>query len=368
MDGNGVIVLTFLVYGAIVVIGPLLMYFSLSLRDLVLSRFGIVGVSALLSIPLMLRGFTGTDSLQYYTLYQYGSYLWERENSIERGYSFLMDASHAMRLSAYGFFFVIAFLTICMFMITLNTVKGCINIYASCFYFITCFYFNMFNISRQMLAVSFVIFGLVLLSKDNIIPSIICFAVGSLMHVSAVIAFLSIAIYYLLKKCNNKVVVSVTLLIVLVFIFNRRLLADFAGMLFNTVYYSGYFAAETVTTRRIISKMIINAPLILLLLLNLKRKRDVRFLSLVALVGIFLTTMGDATGRIGLNFSAVGIVAYGMALQEDVVFNAGRSSIRKEPLTVLFLLYCFAIFMMNTVFGHYGEVIPYMPFFPPQPA
>lgn len=368
MDGNGVIVLTFLVYGAIVVVGPLLMYFSLSLRDLVLSRFGIVGVSVLLSVPLMLRGFTGTDSLQYYTLYQYGSYLWERENSIERGYSFLMDACHALHLSTYGFFFVIAFLTIGIFMITLNTVKDSINIYASCFYFITCFYFNMFNISRQTLAVSFVVFGLVLLSKDKVIPSIICFAAGSLMHISAVIAFLGIALYYLLKKCNNKVVICVTLLVALVFIFNRRLLADLAGMLFHTVYYSGYFDTETVTTRRIISKMVINSPLILLLLLNLKRERNARFLSLVALVGIFLTTMGDATGRIGLNFSAAGIVAYGFALQKDVAFNAGRSLIRKEPLTVLFLLYCSAIFMINTVISHYGEVVPYTPFFPPQPA
>ena len=181
--------------------------------------------------------------------------------------------------------------------------------------------------------------------KDKVIPSIICFAAGSLMHISAVIAFLGIALYYLLKKCNNKVVICVTLLVALVFIFNRRLLADLAGMLFHTVYYSGYFDTETVTTRRIISKMVINSPLILLLLLNLKRERNVRFLSLVALVGIFLTTMGDATGRIGLNFSAAGIVAYGFALQKDVAFNAGRSLIRKEPLTVLFLLYCSAIFI-----------------------
>lgn len=66
-------------------------YIAFRIKDCTIQIINTIVISVLYSLPLAFRGITGTDSLQYFTIYNYGLSHWKRWNTFEPGFLSLMD-------------------------------------------------------------------------------------------------------------------------------------------------------------------------------------------------------------------------------------------------------------------------------------
>lgn len=131
----------------------------------------------------------GTDTYGYIDYYNslsldiYSGYM-------EKGWNLIAVICKFFNLSAYGFHFIIALLTflpICLMSLEFNDNR--INGYVLFFLFTLGYYFHMFNIMRQLLAMSIVLLGYAKLVQGKKILFLFLVAIASFVHIASFFAF-----------------------------------------------------------------------------------------------------------------------------------------------------------------------------------
>lgn len=348
-----------IMYTLIMAVSPILFNTICSIRQTKICYFFTAIFIFALSLPLGLRGVTGTDSAHYYTLYVYGEQYWDRSSPVERGYLALVDFCHHLNLSFTAFSFFIAFVTVALFCTVILMERSNINVCVATCIFISIFYFKFFNISRQCLSVGLCLLGFELCLRNKRVMSILLVLLAATIHTAAIISLVFFAYYVLPAKFKTRYMTYAVVFITALLVLNLPLLANIVEFILNS-YFAGYFRIENFSISRIFGNLILLLPYIVLLFLN--RDRDIIFL--FSCIGILLTSIGSDTGRAGLYFLSLLIVSASSKSNQALFFRLlGRLFvISKYEVTICIYLYAFTYFSYTILFSNYGEIIPYHPF------
>lgn len=143
-----------------------------------------------------LRKNVGTD----YGLYKFYYGNLGKGSRFEIGFKNLMIFCNKIGCSYNVFIFIIAAITIILFYLLIKRYSK--KPADSIFYFVTLGYYAfLFNIIRQMLAISISLFGIKYIKEKNFIKYLVVIVIASLFHLSALIM---IPVYFLLKLPNNR--------------------------------------------------------------------------------------------------------------------------------------------------------------------
>lgn len=174
----------------------------------------------------------GETNFKYYFTQEY-----------ECGFVFICSLLKTFGLSFSCFLFVCAIFSLCAVFYFIR--KSSKNSYLSLFLYIAlgCFAQNM-NLIRQILALSFVLFGVCLLQNKKPIWAAILFLVGVVFHKSCVFCLIAIALYYLPYRKNLFEYAMLACLICAKIL--PLVLKAIESIFPKMIYYSRYFVEKTV--------------------------------------------------------------------------------------------------------------------------
>lgn len=128
--------------------------------------------------------------------------------------------------------FVLSFLTVSLFILSLNELKyDFLNSFLAIYMYITFYYyFESFNIQRQMLAVSFAMFSISQFLKQRNIRGTIYLLLGIGIHSTALLALINL---FLIKIGRSKKMLGLTIVFSLILILNIEKFLNIFTSLFN---------------------------------------------------------------------------------------------------------------------------------------
>lgn len=357
--------LSYLFYTSILFSSTFLVYCIFKINSKQFQFFGITALSVIYSLPLALRGTTGTDSLQYYTMYNYGLSNWRRDNKIESGFLWLMLFCRNAHFPICFFYFLIAFITLFCFYLVLFFERPNINAGIACFFYMSVIYVQAFNICRQTMALSITFLALDLVIRGKKISPIILIYIASLFHVSAIIGFIiyAIIIIYKLNNTTNRFLLKMSIVLIvisLLFTLNPNLIGRFVLKFLNNQYYADYFSRVSLNALLVVKNLFISLPVIYILLkkIDMQSKWNI-IISTIALLGLITTSMGKDTSRFGLYMLIFCSLALSARQNRDIrILNMNFNE--KNVLFVLYLYYLI-IFVFHYFYKGYCELIPYVP-------
>lgn len=191
---------TILFYIFIIIVSMLLMHFA----DKKNSRFLLVILILLLSCVIGFRYYVGKDFGNYVNAYQIiskqSSIVQARKwYTIEESYYYLSFISKALMGNFQFIFIFYGFFTTLFFMLGIWYFRREINVDWAMMYYLTTFFFGIFNTIRQFLAMAIVFFAFRYVIEKKWIRYFIAVGIAALFHNSAIVA---VIIYFYGIKNN----------------------------------------------------------------------------------------------------------------------------------------------------------------------
>lgn len=211
------------------------------------------------------------------------------------------------------------------------------------------FYFNSFNISRQMMAIAFIFLSLYYYSKNNNKNALIFFIFAFLMHTSALIAIFVYPLKYI--KLNYKI----WALIVIISLISSYFVNTF-GVIENVLQSVGilgkytYYLVSADTS--LVSFQLFATIINLMFIYFLYRERN-------------LNNIWGKVSVFGLIFSNIFMFAPGYFTRLFIYFNItqvvyiSQIAAKKQQYSLIVLVYAFLYFCYYTLYLKLDGVIPY---------
>lgn len=215
------------------------------------------------------------------------------------------------------------------------------------FFYLLYFYFFSFNISRQMLAVSIVLMGIIFLLKDKRILFFISIFLASLFHQTALIAFL---LYFYNKISNQKFFIIFFIILSMFFgVFGVSILRNIIGYTNYSLYVDNYDISGIIGKSFLL--ILFNAFFIYIIL-SLKKFSSEFKIFYLFIIMFNLTVLIPFGSRLILYFSVYQILFYPYFL---VNLNQNTKNFKLISIFML-ILYSFFVFIIS--FGD-GGIFPY---------
>ncbi len=357
--------LSYIFYLTIVISFTFLIYYIFKVKNNIFQIICIICIVILYSLPLAFRGTTGTDSLQYYTIYKYGLSNWRRrENKLESVFLSLMSLCKNAHLSVSAFFFLLSFISLACFCLVLFLEQARINVGIAAFLYMTIIYVQSFNICRQVVAISLVLFALDLVLRKRRVLSIVLIVLAMGFHISAIVGFfIFILIILYQQEIPKKYLKNAIILALLVFLycsFNPKIIANIVNLVLHSSYYAGYFNTRNLSAFTVVKNIIISAPIFILLWKKLSEADSwAMIVTSIALFGLIVTSIGGDSSRAGLYLLvfcslAVAIKWYSKIQIANIKFS-------ESNISLLIYVYYLMLFLFHYFYKNYGEIIPYIP-------
>lgn len=323
-------------------------------------------ISGIASLVPAFRGLTGTDTAMYKTVYLYGEAAYTRWSDIEKGYIAINNFFQKF-LPLPAFFFLVSFVTIYLYLLSIDSFRDRIDMYVAAFILFTGNYLLSMNIMRQMLAVSICLFAMVKYLEGKKILPFVLFIIATNIHTSAVLCVLFIVLDILLTKYQSRslaiIIVAVVLLLTVNYVQIGNIILRFTG----NKYYAGYFTRSAFTGGSFISYYLKNSPILIVICLYIYQYRQNRpfFVMFVALlVGYMMASIGAVVdtqvGRIGYYFTAFSSIVLGFCSKYDVILQFDGRNIVIRTNVIKTMVYIYYILNLISMFGHnYAELLPY---------
>ena len=321
-------------------------------------------------IPALVAAFrykTGTDSNMYMNSYlDIGSIM--RYQDFEKGYLWLVEVLNNCGFSYQMMFFLMNFMTLVFLFLLFKREKDIIDIKIATFIFILDLYLNSFNMMRQALAITMVMYAFSLFTDRKYIYS--CFVIGAAMlfHGSALLGMAIVLGKIVFDNRYSKVMYVAVIYIVLYLINNRDLFGSIVYYISGSGYYASYITRDAESDGSLLGYFIKILPILLICLICLEKisknkKMKVYFGMMFG--GYILSALGVITAtqvqRVGYYFSYLSIVVLAFCCKTDLV--VGRIKIGKNVVKTLIILYYIVMFFYKFVYKGFCDLIPYQGFF-----
>lgn len=214
-------------------------------------------------------------------------------------------------------------------------------------YYLLCFYFYSFNIARQLIAVSFVLFALTQLLNRKNISFLIVISFASFFHVSALIC---LPLLFLNKLPNDSFkIISISIVSMFVGLFGINYISKIVGLTSYDIYINYYDSGNILGNS--IFLILFNSLFIFILLTSKKITSELK-LYFVFILFLNLTIRLPMGNRLTLYFSVYQVLFYPYYL-----FVLNNLSLKSQLiLIVIILLFSYTLFYV--LFGS-GEILPY---------
>ncbi len=182
--------------------------------------------------------------------------------------------------------------------------KNSSNVYVSTCIFISIFYVETFNMTRQYLALSFLLYAYYLLKESKVIKSLILFGIALLFHTTAII-FLLVYVLYYIKPGKNTVLLSIIGSVGILMVYNSIIQLAFIlfpRYRFYLFSHSVYLMPQTGHgMTQLINIIIILGCFLIACLLRLKKRiKEDREIYLSLCMVVFATCIGIITLRVDI--------------------------------------------------------------------
>lgn len=234
------------------------------------------------------------------------------------------------------------------------------------YYFL--FYNMSLNISRQSIAVSFVLLAMVYLLKGNKKSYIIYSLLAVLFHKTAILSFLMYGIYYFCGKYDIKRQMYIYILTMVCFIAAVYIILTYTNILNYIIgqreVYSNYIkeVGESSVSK---SSLIMYVIFSFLIYLPAKKTRNIAsnyvfVLSILSTLMLFLSVISPPFGRLGIYFTICYVISIPYVLSNSII----RITYKKSIIAVIYKLFVIAlIFIMwyfSIIMKGSHETYPYM--------
>lgn len=209
--------------------------------------------------------------------------------------------------------------------------------------YIVLYYFETFNIMRQWLAISIILYVFVLALKNKYFQAICLVILAALIHKVTIIGILIVAFSYIIDTRTNKKIKYFLLFGIILLIFNATTIFQFLQTNTEVGYLTDRYFSETKIDSGIGVFWYIRLSTIILLIIGNKRylntANNIVLNNIIVLMslGLLLNTFGyffDFMDRIGKTYSVFEI--YGLAI---LAVNHKNIVIRIFVMLIYFALY-----------------------------
>ncbi len=308
-----------------------------------------VGVAALFVVSAW-RGFSvGTDTLNYKLLfdYTYNDIRFITIRTREFFFPYLMATLNFWNLG-FRWFLVITALFFSVFVwVVCRQSKQPLTVLL--IIWLLGFYFQFYNINRQMIAVLIAIAAFPLLQQHKIIWWLAITIAASLVHTSALFTLL----YYPLSKLvitKERIIVVVIVLLItffLPFLINTRILVSAFDNFFGGDTYTMYYQSQNKGLFSL-NRLMMNIFFVVLLFFDKEeKKKEYATMVIAYLVILNLFPFSGTIGRIALYFGIFQVIYLPIV---------GRQSNMNKTMIAAYLLAVFSVFLVTNNCG----MIPYV--------
>lgn len=267
-----------------------------------------------------------------------------------------LDANNiSFRIIIFGFS-IITFLFLYLACKNLNKPAAMI-----CLVFLVMFYLSMFNVARQVTALSILLFGYTVLIKDQkncVYKFVLIVFLATMFHASSLIALIVIPLKYFRFKRQ-----SLSLILIVFFLLNTVYplpLIEFLAEKFSDTHYGMRYADRMMTEgRSFIGSVVEGIKFAILLSLFKSASNDTHtdfsdnLFAFSIAVQILTANMNSDVSRIGYVFTIYQVIYLGIYFSNNLKQNK-----KKEMLYWAFAIY-YSFFCLYNAYLGYGQVVPY---------
>lgn len=312
----------------------------------------------------------GKDTINYYYSFNSASY---RLESIEALFSDVYEPGFAMfekvvRLLTDKIFIIFVIETLIIFyglFCILQEFETVISVPMAVFTFMTLYYNNSLNTSRQYVALGIgMIASKYLLRKKYVAYVALCIVAISI-HYTAVLLLLSLLMWKYINKGKNagKKESLVIVLAIIVCLFFESLVRFFvSGRLLNAKYL--IFLQESSSSSSLFKAIIVSIPVLVLIYVYKKdlvrldyRNYFIITMSVLNLLFNFLNSFFGTSGRLGIFFGFWQVILFGECYK---IAGINKSRINKYAVRILFMLAFSFYWYYTIVFRNFGDTYPYV--------
>lgn len=382
-------IITFILYSILIFGSATIMNKSVLTQNKYLIYISGILVTIILAVFAALRVNAGTDTAMYRYAYENGANHVFRWVDFESGYLMIMNILHYFDCSSNTLFFIMNFFTCGFIIMSIIIERNNINVFVAMIIFISNFYFYSFNALRQTFAASICFFAMCIFFKTDYnyqriltlssnlkielnlrkILSFVLILFATCFHTSASIClFLFIGNIFFNEKNTFKLLI-ISFIVLTLLMFNRDILANIVLKLTGSGYYANYISRDAASDGSFITYYIKNMPSIListLCLKNFNTSKERLYMYALMIIGIILASIGSVTAtfvnRIGLYFSCLNIIVLSYCCKNDIcikTFAQNKLKITSGILSVITVLYFYALFIYNVFYRGFNQLVPY---------
>lgn len=314
------------------------------------------------------RGNTGTDSNMYQNTY-YDIENVQRWQDFELGYQMLVKLLNYFNLPYQFLFGIMGFLTCFFIILFIKNEKNNINVSVAVFIYFIDLYLGSFNIMRQGLAITMVLYAFSLFLDKKYIRFLIVILSACLFHSSAMLGFVIVAGKIIFDNRYSKFMYIVISGIVLYFVFHRELLGKIAYIISHSSYYASYITRDAESEGSILKYFLKIFPVLFISILFILQKNvsdRIKVYFGLMLGGYLISVLGVITAtqvhRIGYYFSYLVIIVLSSCCNSSIII--GNKKITTQTTSVVVVLYFILVFFYNYVYRGFCDLIPYQGLFP----
>lgn len=308
----------------------------------------------------------GTDFFSYEKMYydvtNYNNIIQSLiNNSVEPGWIILNYLVKLLFGNNVKYIFVVSSFLILLFSFAaIYKYRNRLNISVAILIFMCTMYNPSFNVIRQILAISILLFAIKYIEDKKVFKFLFFVLLAGSFHYSALIF---IPIYWLLGSNYyslwNKVKRLTLYLFFILIVFQFE---SFFNFFVDIGVFSKYSIYEVNNNTSIgFGNIIVRIPIIIIILLNLKilQKRDPFMIQIIplyfiSLILFFLGYKAGYVGRIAINFEVIQILVI-----SSIIRHQNNLSLKYLYYIIIWLYYIF-FFTFNMLLGNYGETVPYL--------
>lgn len=315
------------------------------------------------SLLAAFRGNTGVDSSMYRISYGNIDSV-SRWQNFEKGYVWLVKLLNGLGLPYQMLFFVMEFLTILFFLLFLNNEKKNVDIKIAMFVFMCDLYMSSFNIMRQALAITIVLYAFSEFMNDKYAKSIVVILFACLFHGTALLGLAVIGGKLLFQNRFSKPIMLICFAVILYFVFHRELLGKLVYSIIHNRYYASYITRNAASDGSYFGYILKCTPVLVVTLLSFKsydKNTKYKVYSGLMIGGYIISLLGVMTAtqvqRVGYYYIYLNSIILAYFANYDLVLKNIR--IKKNICQFFVVIYVLMMFFYNYAYRNFGEFIPY---------
>ncbi|MDP1417452.1 EpsG family protein [Peribacillus simplex] len=358
---------SYFLYYLLIISTSIIVQFSQLINKTIYKKFSLFIFWSALLFPFLIsanRYGIGTDYFDYVALFHelegYGNIFDAiKEGSYEPGW-IILNFIVKMVFDNYKYVFVLSsFLTLFFLFKAIYSYRDRLYVGIGIFIFMSTLYNSSFNITRQILAASILLYAVKYIEEKKILKYALLTLFAASFHYSALIF---LPIYWVLVSSRNnnwnllkKIIFSIVTIFIIV-------LFDFVfGFITSIEFFSKYSSYQLNVGKTDFNNLIINLPIMIIILMNLKtiklRNKFIYDLITLYFIGIVLSFLGyfnNYIGRATIYFSMSQILII------PFIIKVQTNKYIKLFYMGLIVLYYIILFTYNIIIQNGHETIPYI--------